>query len=103
MGDIGRDSGNSAVTRRRVLGWSAAGGLSTILAPMPLRFGLAASNPYKIGSIQPLSGAAAAIGKSALVGLQMAVDRINKSGGIIEPRSHADRRRRRVKARCRPP
>ena len=30
----------------------------------------------------PLSGAAAAVGKTALVGVQMAVDRINKSGGI---------------------
>jgi branched-chain amino acid transport system substrate-binding protein len=32
--------------------------------------------------MQPLSGAAAAIGKTALVGTQMAVDRINKAGGI---------------------
>ena len=36
----------------------------------------------KIGSMQPLSGAAAAGGKTALVGVQMAVDRINKAGGI---------------------
>src|SRR5271166_3143326 len=70
MGDVGKISGNSAATRRRVLGWSAAGGLSTILAPMPLRFGVAASTPYKIGSTQPLSGAGAAVGKTALVGLQ---------------------------------
>ena len=33
-------------------------------------------------SLQPLSGAAAAGGKTALVGVQMAVDRINKSGGM---------------------
>src|SRR5437879_6998744 len=32
--------------------------------------------------MQPLSGAAAIIGKTALVGVQMAVDRINKAGGI---------------------
>ena len=44
------------------------------------RFGQA--KPYKIGTLQPLSGAAAAGGKTALVGTQMAVDRINKSGGI---------------------
>ena len=42
----------------------------------------AQAKPYKIGSLQPLSGAAALGGKTALVGLQMAVDRINKSGGI---------------------
>ena len=40
------------------------------------------AKPYKIGSCSRLSGAAAAGGKTALVGLQMAVDRINKIGGI---------------------
>jgi len=72
------------LTRRRLLRWGAAGGAAAILAPVPLRFGLAASTPYKIGSIQPLSGGAASVGKTALVGLQMAVDRINKNGGILE-------------------
>src|SRR5262249_43083895 len=52
-------------------------------APMPLRYAFAASGPYKIGTTQPLSGGAAAIGKTALVGLQVAVERINKSGGIL--------------------
>src|SRR5207245_10477725 len=37
---------------------------------------------YRVGTMQPLSGAAAIIGKTALVGVQMAVDRINKAGGI---------------------
>src|SRR5271170_5776992 len=32
--------------------------------------------------MQPLSGAAAAGGQTALVGIQMAVDRINNTGGI---------------------
>ena len=40
-------------------------------------------SPYKIGTIQCLSGGAAAIGKTALVGVQVAVDRINKNGGIL--------------------
>src|SRR6267378_3778104 len=74
----------STVTRRRLLGWSAAGGVaafgSTMLAPWGAAFGQA--KPYKIGTMQPLSGAAAAGGKTALVGVQMAADRINKSGGI---------------------
>ena len=74
------------VTRRRALGLgvSAAGALgATMLVPAPWRaaFGQAAK-PYKIGTLQPLSGTAAAGGKTALVGVQMAVDRINKSGGI---------------------
>jgi branched-chain amino acid transport system substrate-binding protein len=69
------------VTRRRVLTASAALG-GAILAPAPLRFALAQSKPYKIGTLQPLSGGAAIIGKTALVGVQMATDRINAGGGI---------------------
>jgi branched-chain amino acid transport system substrate-binding protein len=40
------------------------------------------AKPYKVATLQPLSGAAAPGGKTALVGVQMAVDRINKSGGL---------------------
>jgi branched-chain amino acid transport system substrate-binding protein len=73
------------VTRRRVLGYGAAtaGALgATMLVPAPWLSAFGQAKPYKIGSMQPLSGAAAAGGKTALVGIQMAVDRINKSGGI---------------------
>ncbi len=73
------------LTRRRWLGLSAAaaGALgSGMLVPAPWRHAFGQAKPYKIGSLQPLSGAAAAGGKTALVGSQMAVDRINKSGGI---------------------
>src|SRR5712671_4543976 len=77
---------NGPVTRRRLLRWSAAGsavGLgATMLASAPWRAAFGEAKPYKIGTMQPLSGAAAIIGKTALVGVQMAVDRINKSGGI---------------------
>ena len=52
------------------------------MAPTPWRRVLGEAKPYKIGTMQPLSGAAAIIGKTALVGVQMAVDRINRSGGI---------------------
>ena len=69
-------------SRRRVLGWSAAGGIATMLAPSPWRAAFGAAEPYKIGSLQPLTGVAASGGKTALVGIQMAVDRINKMGGI---------------------
>ena len=73
------------VTRRRVLGWSSAGvGLigAGMLAPAPWRAAFGETKPYKIGTLQPLSGPGAAGGKTALVGIQMAVDRINGSGGI---------------------
>src|SRR5262245_66241890 len=72
-------------TRRRFIGYGAAtaGALgATMLVPAPWRAAFGQTKPYKIGTLQPLSGAAAAGGKTALVGTQMAVDRINKSGGI---------------------
>src|SRR5262249_11847854 len=40
------------------------------------------SSPHKTGTLRPLAGSAAAGGKTALVGTQMHVDRINKSGGV---------------------
>src|SRR5437588_6499019 len=73
------------VTRRRLIGYgsAAAGALgATMLVLAPGRAACGQDKPYKIGTLQPLSGAAAGRGKTALVGTQMAVDRINKSGGI---------------------
>src|SRR5437763_15473574 len=72
----------SIITRRRALGLSAAGLGATMLGGAPWHAAFGAAKPYKIGTLQPLSGGAAAGGKTALVGLQMAVDRINKAGGI---------------------
>jgi branched-chain amino acid transport system substrate-binding protein len=72
-------------TRRRFLGLAttAAGALgATMLVPAPWRRAFGQAKPYKLGTLQPLSGAAAPGGKTALVGVQLAVDRINKSGGI---------------------
>jgi branched-chain amino acid transport system substrate-binding protein len=82
MAENGISQSSAAPTRRRLLGWGAAGS-AAIMAPAPLRYAFATSKPYKIGSIQPLSGVAASGGKTALVGVQMAVDRINASGGIF--------------------
>ncbi|HKA61785.1 MAG TPA: ABC transporter substrate-binding protein [Methylomirabilota bacterium] len=73
------------VTRRRWLGLSAAAAGAvgaSLLVPPPWRSAFGQAKPYKIGTLQPLSGAAAAGGKTALVGSQMAVDRINKAGGV---------------------
>jgi len=72
------------VTRRRVLGYGASAGAigASMLVPAPWLAAFGAEKPYKIGTLQPLSGAGAAGGKTALVGLQMAVDRINKNKGI---------------------
>src|ERR1700727_328775 len=70
------------VTRRSVVGWGAGAIGAAMLVPAPWRAAFGAAKPFKIGSLQPLTGAAAAGGKTALVGLQIAADRINKSGGI---------------------
>src|SRR3954467_7596123 len=72
------------VTRRRLMGYGTAAGAlgATMLLPAPWQAAFGQAKPYKIGTEQPLSGAGAAGGKTALVGVQMAVDRINKSGGI---------------------
>src|SRR5438067_3887556 len=68
-------------TRRRVI----TGGIglgATIFVPAPWQTAFGAPKQYRIGTLQPLSGGAAIIGKTALVGAQMAVDRINKAGGV---------------------
>jgi branched-chain amino acid transport system substrate-binding protein len=74
--------GRGKTTRRRVVAGGAAIFGATLLAPMPWRRAFAAK-PYRLGTMQPLTGVAALGGKTALVGVQMAVDRINKAGGLL--------------------
>ena len=69
-------------TRRRIVGWGAGAIGAAMLVPAPWRAAFGAAKPFRIGSEQPLSGVAAIGGKTAVVGLQMAADRINKNGGI---------------------
>jgi branched-chain amino acid transport system substrate-binding protein len=82
MGDDRKFTGQGEVTRRRLIHWGAMGGGATMLLPSPWRAAFGAAKPYKIGTLQPLTGNAAVGGKTALVGIQMAVDRINQMGGI---------------------
>jgi branched-chain amino acid transport system substrate-binding protein len=72
------------VTRRRLVGYGAGAGAlgATMLVPAPWLAAFGQPKPLKIGTLQPLSGAAAAAGNTALVGTEMAVDRINRAGGI---------------------
>jgi branched-chain amino acid transport system substrate-binding protein len=89
MGD--KDGGSEVsfsarLTRRRLLRLSAATsavGLGATILPGRWRSAFGAAKPYKLGTVQPLTGVAAYGGKSSLVGVQMAVDQINKSGGIM--------------------
>src|SRR5580698_852981 len=70
------------VTRRSIIGWGGGAIGAMMLVPAPWRAAFGAAQSYKVGSEQPLSGAGAAGGKTAVVGLQMAADRINANGGI---------------------
>jgi branched-chain amino acid transport system substrate-binding protein len=72
-------------TRRRFLGLSAAAAGAvgaTMLVPPPWREAFGQAKPYKIGVLQPLTGVAAAGGKTALVGSLLAIERVNKGGGV---------------------
>jgi branched-chain amino acid transport system substrate-binding protein len=76
-------SGKTSRRRFVGLGVAAAGALGAVmLVEPPWRTAFGQAKPLKVGTLQPLSGTAAAGGKTALVGVQMAVDRINKAGGI---------------------
>ncbi len=70
------------VSRRRVIGWGGGAIGAVMLVPAPWRAAFGAEKPYRVGSEQPLSGAGAAGGKTAVVGLQMGADHINAKGGI---------------------
>src|ERR1700680_1728334 len=70
------------VTRRTLVGWGGGAMGPMMRGPAPGRAAFGAEKAFKVGSEQPLSGAGAAGGKTAVVGLQMAADRINASGGI---------------------
>lgn len=73
------------VTRRRFVGLAttAAGAIgATLMIPAPWRNAFGAEKPIKIGGIQPLTGPAAGGGLMAKVGQEVAVDRINKMGGV---------------------
>jgi ABC-type branched-subunit amino acid transport system substrate-binding protein len=72
------------VERRRFLGLSAAAGAigASMLVPAPWREAFGQARPYKIGALLPLTGGFATGGRMALIGTELAVRRINASGGI---------------------
>jgi branched-chain amino acid transport system substrate-binding protein len=86
MDNIGSPVGGTLprrqTTRRSVLAGAAALG-TALLAPTPWRRVFGAAKPFRLGTEQPLTGVAALGGKTALIGVQMAVDRINNSGGLL--------------------
>ena len=70
-----------AISRRAALGTFAAGAASLVY---PFRGAFAASdNPVKIGMVDPRTGTYAALGESEITGAQLALDQVNKAGGIM--------------------
>ena len=59
-----------------------AGLAASLAAPLISRVARAADT-LKIGMVLPLSGPAAAVGGYALAGAKIALDRVNKSGGVL--------------------
>jgi branched-chain amino acid transport system substrate-binding protein len=59
-----------------------AGLAASLAAPIMSRVARAADT-LKIGMVLPLSGPAAAVGGYALAGAKIALDRVNKSGGVL--------------------
>src|ERR1700723_2850201 len=62
---------------------SANAGLAASLAAPRFSRVASAADPLKVGMVLPLSGPAAAIGGYALAGAKIALDRVNKSGGVL--------------------
>lgn len=73
------DRRNVLKTLGTVVGVSAAGSTS-LLSSLA---GAQVSQPIKLGFISSLSGAQAPLGQPMLLGAQIAVDQINKAGGVI--------------------
>lgn len=68
------------VTSRRQLLLTGSAAAASLALP---RFALAQSGPLKIGLITPLSGAQEFIGTYVKNGAEVAVDQINKAGGVL--------------------
>ena len=58
-------------------------GLVTSVAMPPLSRVARAADTIKIGMVLPVTGPAAAVGGYALAGAKIALDRVNKSGGVL--------------------
>src|SRR5262245_17419555 len=72
------------VARRRFIGLSAVAGAigAQMLVPAPWRGVFGQTRPYKLGTLQSLTGPAAPEGRMSLIGTELAVRRINASRGI---------------------
>ncbi len=68
--------------RRAVLGGAAAATAASLIYPARGTFA-ASEAPVKIGMIDPRTGTYASLGESEILGAQLALDQVNKAGGIL--------------------
>ena len=71
----------STISRRTIMKATAAAGLAQVAAPFVIS--ARAADTVKLGWIDPFTGTYAALGTSQLNGAKMAVEQINKKGGIL--------------------
>jgi branched-chain amino acid transport system substrate-binding protein len=69
------------ITRRTALGTLAAG--SVILGAPAIKRVTAQGAPFKLAHIGPMSGAASSMGQRGQIGVDMAIKKLNASGGIL--------------------
>jgi len=71
----------STITRRTILKAGATAGALQIASPFILS--ARGEAPIKLGMVDPLTGVYAAIARSEVEGARLAVDQLNKKGGIL--------------------
>ena len=72
---------SSSIGRRTVLKGAAAAGVAQVSAPFVVSAW--AADEVKIGLADPFTGTYAELGKNEQIGAQLAVDQMNKKGGIL--------------------
>jgi branched-chain amino acid transport system substrate-binding protein len=77
----GTPSAQRSIGRRTLLRAAAAAGVSEVAAPFV--WSARAADVVKIGLDDPLTGTYAELGKNEQIGARLAVDEINKKGGIL--------------------
>ncbi|MEO8040431.1 MAG: ABC transporter substrate-binding protein [Betaproteobacteria bacterium] len=76
-----RRSPSGGFSRRTVLKAGAAGGVLQLAPPFILS--ARGETPIRLGMVDPLTGVYAAIAQSEVAGAKLAVEDINKSGGVL--------------------
>ena len=69
------------IGRRSVLKTGLAWTACAIAAPLPIR--ARGEQPVKIGMVEPLTGVYAALAEGEIAGARLAIEEINRSGGIL--------------------